>query len=187
MEMFVKTAPLALKCPDPDSPDRTGEISMTVATLDVLDRDYEIIASGSVGSQQVLISQWQHGLSRGELPIGRGTLYEADGLLKFDGQLNMELQAARDTWAALEPVADLVEVSFGFISKQRDFVQQEGAMAAIRHLSIDAKEVSPVIVGAGIGTGITGIKAHQPVPANLPTAAVIAAAFQLQRITGQQR
>ena len=186
MDAILKAAPLVIKCPDPESEGRTGAISMDVATLDVVDRDWEIIASGSVGRQDVMISPFQHGLGRGQLPIGRGVLYEAEGKLKFDGQLNMELQTARDTWASLEPVADLVEVSFGFLSLKRDWVEQD-SITALRHLELKAKEVSPVIVGAGIGTGITGIKAHQVVAHNLPTAAVITAAFQLQRITGQQR
>ena len=203
MELLRKNAALTTKCPDPESEGREGRISLVVATLDVIDKDLDVIRSGAIGRQEVVIAPFQHGLERGELPIGRGVVYEEDGLVKFDGQLNMELEAARNTWAAIEPVQDLLEVSFGFHTTDESWTDVNGQRIR-NHNKIDAREVCIVIVGAGIGTGITDMKAHNPAPElpgpdaaiyidgirypinQLPTADHIQAVQQLTRIAQQR-
>lgn len=163
METRTKTITAAVKCPDPADDSRTGQLSLVVATLGAIDKHDEVVQAGSIGRQDVVISPFQHGVWRGGVPIGKGVLYEQGGLVQFDGTLNMELSTARDNWSAIAFAKELTEVSFGFRVLRHSFGQQEGRPVVFLH-EIKAYEVSPVMLGAGVGTGVTAIKSADAVP-----------------------
>lgn len=137
-----------------------GTLSLVVATLGVLDKDGDIIAHGSVGEQECLLSQFQHSIWNGAIPIGRGKVYEDGDLLKWDGNFFMQLADACNTWQAIAAAKDLLEVSFGFSVLRRSWVDPPtGGGFSVRQLDeLKVWECSPVVAGAGIGTGIEAIK-----------------------------
>ena len=176
-----QTKSLLLKCPDLS--DAEGRVSLKVATLGVIDRDGDVIVAGAVGRKEVLLGPFQHRIMQGAPPIGRGVLYEQDGELRFDGQFNLEMTSAQETFSAMRFAPELTEVSFGFYT-----VKQSPGMVGTTPANfleeLDPFEVSPVLRGAGIGTGVRDIKsAEEPAPAvALPSADIIVAQMALSRL-----
>ena len=195
MEMQTKTAALELACLDPEQSGAEGKIALKVATMGVIDRHYDILMPGSVGEQQCLISQFNHASSRGAaVPIGKGRIYEQGNDLLFEGELDMKLGAACDTWHALNFAPELYEVSWGFLVTDATERQVDGEWVRGIEKTI-VREVCPVMVGAGIDTGVISVKSDEnadqagsadgnaPLPL-LPTAAEVVVKALASRLTG---
>ena len=164
-----KTA--AIKCPDPDDDSRLGQIQFVVATLDAVDKQGDVFLPGSVGRQDVLISQFQHAIWMGAVPIGKGVVYEQGGQVLCDAQLNMELSQAREVWSAIAFAPELIEASIGFQPTKYGWGERDGQRVCLFEKT-HFWEASPVIVGAGVDTGVNHIKAAgaEPVPLSTPAA-----------------
>ena len=146
------------KCILPEADHAEGRISLVVATLGAVDRHNDVIVAGSVGQQPVLISPLNHGIwAPGQVSVGHGILYEADGLVKFDGQYNLDIPTGVENWSAINDAPELHEVSFGLRPIKYTFGEIDGQHCCFLH-EIKAYEVSPCIVGAGVGTGVLSIK-----------------------------
>ena len=185
MEIILKTT--VLKCPDPESEGREGALSMVVATIGAVDKHGDVFVEGSVGRQDVLISQFQHSIWSGGLPIGKGVMYESGNQILCEAQLNMELEIARNTYSAIKFAQELIEVSTGFKLLKYSFGQQDGQTVCYLE-QVKAHEASPVIVGAGVGTGVVAMKSaelqayEQEQRKALPTARFINASEELRRL-----
>src|SRR5262245_37936481 len=65
-----------------------GEVETVVATLEVIDRDGEIIRTESVPDDaKAAMSDWGHSLVFGKRPVGKGRLVVDGKKLKFVGRL----------------------------------------------------------------------------------------------------
>ena len=163
---------LSLKCPgDPhgdgsgccmgeDAPG--GYLKAVFCWFGEEDKDGDIIHAGAVGNQNVWLSAFGHTSWRGELPIGKGRVYEEGNKAVFEGHFNMAYDKAADTYSTMEFAPELMEFSWGFDITEYTYTDNGGS-AWDRTLNIyktTIYEVSPVLVGAGNNTGVEMLKAR---------------------------
>jgi phage head maturation protease len=141
-----------------------GEIQSVIATLGVTDRDKDIIRPGAIADgSKVKLSGYGHDAMFGEAPVGKGTVYAVGDKMVFKGNYFMDTTRGREAFSLMKAMGSDQEWSFGFRvlgSEVPD--EKEMAKGARRILTkLDAFEVSPVIVGAGIGTATLSAKAAE--------------------------
>lgn len=136
-----------------------GEFAAVIATLGVVDKDDDIIEPGAIGEQSVRVfaSHSSHAI-----PIGKATLREDGDQLIAEGKINLDTVAGRDWHAALkfdlEHPPALQEWSFGFSALDSDSDTVDGRR--VRRLKrVKVFEISPVFIGAGVGTRTISVKA----------------------------
>jgi hypothetical protein len=140
-----------------------GAITLAFSQLDVIDRDSDITVSGAIPTKDVPMSAYGHTSWDGALPIGRGTVRESAGWGVFDGQFLMDTDQGRNAYGTVKAMAELQEYSYGYDPLEVSFGQVDGR--SVRYLNaLDIFEVSPVLVGAGIGTHTMAIKSGEPGP-----------------------
>ena len=134
-----------------------GEFRAVFATLNVIDRDGDVIVPGAFREgQAVRIAAWGHGWH--QLPVGRGTIHSDDEKAWVDGNFFLDTTHGRETYLTVKALAELQEWSFGFDvlkRSQREFDGQDGVQFLEE---IDVFEVSPVLLGAGIDTRTEYVK-----------------------------
>lgn len=139
-----------------------GKITAVIATTGVVDRDGDVIAPGAIPSGiSVPVSAYGHTSWSGALPVGRGTIREVGSRVMFEGRLFMDTVAGAETYRVLTHLAELAEWSFGFVPvawhpERRD----DGSLVRVLD-RLEVFEVSPVLVGAGIGTGTVALAQRQ--------------------------
>lgn len=136
-----------------------GQVEAVFATLNVVDHDGDVTVPGAFkDGQQVRISAYGHGSWTGALPVGKGVIRSSESEAVLQGEFFMDTQHGRDTFLTVKQLGDLGEWSYGYDvldSEEGDF---EGKQ--VRFLkSLDVLEVSPVLLGAGIGTRTLAAKA----------------------------
>jgi len=135
-----------------------GDITVAFAQLDVVDRDQDLTVAGAIPSKSVAMSAYGHTSWLGELPTGRGDTREESGWGIFAGKFFMDTDQGRNAHATVKAMADLQEWSYGYLPLDYAFEQRDGQQIRVLK-KLDIFEVSPVLVGAGIGTHTRGIKA----------------------------
>lgn len=148
-----------------------GEFRATFATFNVIDLDGDVTIPGAFkDGQEVRIAAWGHNWS---VPaIGKGIISQDDSRAWVDGAFFLDTQAGRETYLAVKGLGDLQEWSYSFDILDGSSGQFEGR--DVRFLrAMDVHEVSPVMLGAGVGTGTDAIKAAKDTAAlvELKTAA----------------
>jgi hypothetical protein len=139
----------------------TGQITLAFAQLNVIDKDGDVTLPGAIPAKQVPMSAYGHTSWDGALPVGRGGISEANGWGVFDGQFLMDTTHGRDAYLTVKAMAELQEYSYGYRPAEFSFGEQDGKQ--VRFLkSLDIFEVSPVLVGAGVGTHTLAIKSGGP-------------------------
>lgn len=139
-----------------------GEVTAIVATTGVIDHDGDIILSGAVRrGAPVVLSMFGHDSLREHAPpVGRGTLVEEAGRIVFSGSYFMNTRRGKEAFRIVVGLAELAQWSFGYRvtseAAPSDEQRRRGALRLIR--SLDVSEVSPVLRGAGIGTGTSTAK-----------------------------
>lgn len=136
---------------------RHGIVECCFATFDRVDLDRDVIRAGAMppDGTAVVLSAYGHKSHEGKIPIGSGTIRstrtEAIATLKFTANS----QAARETLEIVEELSrlGLQEWSFSLQSvvATRGSWQGESGVRIITKIG-KVKEVSPVLIGAGIGT-----------------------------------
>ena len=146
----------------------TGSITLAFAQLNVIDKDGDVTLPGAIPTKNVPLSAYGHTSWDGALPVGRGGISEANGWAIFDGQFLMDTTHGRDAYLTVKAMAELQEYSYGYRPIEYSFGEQDGQQ--VRFLkSLDIFEVSPVLVGAGLGTHTLAMKNGGPDP-DLPYA-----------------
>jgi phage head maturation protease len=144
-----------------------GEITAKVATLEVVDKDGDIIRKSALPkAAKVAMSSWGHDAMFGNRPAGKGTLArQGDGLV-FEGKVFLTTTDGRETFEVLKEMGADQQWSFGFrISGWENPSDEERKSGAFRIITkMDAFEVSPVLIGAGVGTHTTSVKAEKQEP-----------------------
>ncbi len=137
-----------------------GSFVARIATLNVRDKDNDITLSGAfpVG-KTVLVSAYMHGSWMGKLPIGKATISEMGDEVIAEGQFNLQTSDGRDTYEAMKFAPELQEWSYGFYPIEHEMGVDANAGCRILK-KVDVKEISPVLVGAGVNTGTLAIKAE---------------------------
>jgi hypothetical protein len=141
-----------------------GEVEAIVATLDVIDHDGDIIRSDAIkDGSKVVMSGWGHDAVFGNPPAGKGALHIDGKKLKFDGRVFLKTTGGRESFEVLKELGPEAEWSFGFrvlgSEVPSEAERKQGAFRIIT--KAEAFEVSPVMMGAGIGTRTVGVKSAQ--------------------------
>lgn len=149
--MERKAAALELKADGPE-----GSFRATFSSFNVIDKDGDVtLPNAFQRGQKVRIAQWGH--DWGSLPIGKGTIDFDSERAWVDGEFFLDTTAGADSYKTIKNLADLQEWSYGFQVTSRRDGQQDGR--DVRFLeAIDVFEVSPVMLGAGIGTRTDFVK-----------------------------
>ncbi len=157
MNKKVYQAPIELKEGDNDLP---GSFKAVFSTFDVIDLDGDVTLPGAfTDGQKVRIAYWGHRWH--DLPVGRGVVHADHEKAWVDGQFFLDTEAGMETYKTVKNLAELQEWSYGF-----DILEsQPGKMGGedVRFLTkLNVHEVSPVLLGAGIGTQTVAIKGTSP-------------------------
>lgn len=139
-----------------DGDGQPGEFHAVFSTLNAIDADGDVTLPGAFeDGQKVRISYWGHRWE--DLPVGRGEIHASDQEAWVDGAFFLNTQAGKETYETVKGLGELQEWSYGF-----DILDAEPGMVGgqeVRLLKrLDVHEVSPVMLGAGVGTRTTGIK-----------------------------
>lgn len=152
--------------------DEAGAVKVAFAQLNVVDRDGDLTLPGAFPMKQVPMSAYGHTSWDGVLPVGKGTVSEGGGWGVFDGQFLMETDQGRNAYLTVKAMADLQEWSYGYVPT--DFAYETRDAKTVRILKgMDVFEVSPVLVGAGIGTHTLAIKSGGRPEADAPYAELL--------------
>lgn len=133
-----------------------GDFRAVFSTFNVIDRDGDVtMPTAFTRGQEVRIAQFGH--NWGALPVGKGALdFDAERAW-VDGSFFLDTVAGADTYRTVKNLGALQEWSYGFEVKAR----RDGTFNGqdVRFLeALDVFEVSPVMLGAGIGTHTELIK-----------------------------
>ncbi len=136
--------------------DAAGTFSATFATLNVIDKDGDVTLPGAFkDGQEVRIAQWGHNWSG--LVVGKGVIHADDERAWVDGQFFLDTDHGVQTYRTVKNLGALQEWSYGFAVEEADFGTFQGR--EVRFLKrLDVFEVSPVMLGAGVGTRTDAIK-----------------------------
>lgn len=143
--------------------DEAGTGLARIAQLSAVDSDGDTYAPGAFG-WAAGGGQWVQILpahDRRAMPLGKAWVYEEGDFALAQLHLNLDTQAGRDWHATLkfdlakgEPVQ---EWSYGYDVLDAERVTRGGErVTVLKQLRVD--EISPVIRGAGVGTGTLAIK-----------------------------
>lgn len=156
-----------------------GEVTAVVATLNVVDKDGDVILPGAIpaGGAKVKMSGYAHDvILGGAAPVGKGTITEEGGKAVFRGKFFMTTERGREAFHTVKELGTDSEWSFGFprqvkTAEMSDEWKDKGARRLIAGLR--PIEASPVIIGAGVDTGTVGVKSAEPEPEPEPVQAEI--------------
>lgn len=135
-----------------------GLVQAVFSTFDVIDRDGDITRKTAFrNGAPVRISAYNHASWEGALPVGKGTIRVTDNEAILDGQFFMNTTHGRDAFETVKAMGDLQEFSYGFNVTDSEPGDVEGKSVRIIK-GVDVHEVSPVLLGAGIGTRTLAVK-----------------------------
>ncbi|RVK81396.1 hypothetical protein CN157_05095 [Sinorhizobium meliloti] len=145
--------------------DEKGQGLARIATLSAVDHDGDTYANGAFSWKEGG-HQWAQILpahDRRAIPLGKARVYEDGDAAFAELHLNLETEAGRDWHAALKfdlaKGSAIQEYSYGFGVVDAAYEQRGGDR--IRVLKrLDVHEVSPVVRGAGVGTGTLAMKSR---------------------------
>jgi len=157
MDKKVFQAAIELKEGDDVLP---GAFQAVFSSLNVIDRDGDITLPGAfTDGQQVRIAYWGHRWH--DLPVGKGVIHADEEKAWVDGVFFLDTEAGLETYRTVKNLGELQEWSYGF-----DIIESESAVVdgtPVRLLKkLTVYEVSPVLLGAGIGTHTVAIKGTSP-------------------------
>lgn len=136
-----------------------GQVSAVFSTFNVIDHDGDITLPGAIkDGTEVVISAYGHSSHWEKLPVGKGVIRTTDTEAILEGEFFMDTTHGRDTFNTVKGLGPLGEWSYSL----QDVTSRSGEVdgQAVTYLeSINKiKEVSPVLMGAGINTRTLGTK-----------------------------
>lgn len=157
-KMAEKTEWKSVRLKDAEFDDERGSIRAVFATMNVIDADRDMTIPGAFGQQRVRISAYGHGSWMGELPVGKGRIFERGEDAVLEGRFFLSTQTGREHYYTVKEMGDLQEWSYAL--PEVDWEMQTIDGEQIRVLKrIVVPEVSPVLLGAGVNTRTEQVKA----------------------------
>ncbi len=140
----------------------TGDVSVAFSRFNVIDSDGDVTFPGAMPvGKGIPMSAYGHTSWDGAPPTGKGVVAERGDLGIFDGAFFMETDQGRNAYHTTKAMADLQEWSYGYHITDGGPGTFDGKR--VRELrKLDVFEVSPVLKGAGVGTGTLAIKSGAP-------------------------
>jgi hypothetical protein len=138
-----------------------GEVEAIVCTLGVVDKDEDIVRPGAIpNGAKVSVSAYGHDAIYGNAPVGKGAILIDGNKAVFKGRLFLNTTRGRETFETLKEMGSDQEWSWGFrilgAEVPTEDERKQGARRAIT--KTNTFEVSPVIIGAGVGTRTLDVK-----------------------------
>lgn len=138
--------------------DKEGSFIARIATLNVVDKDGDVTLPGAFPeSKEVLVSAYQHESWMGALPVGKAVIKEVDNDVIAEGQFNLDMESGREHYEAVKFSGGLQEWSYGFQVTKAGEDTRDGEKVRVIE-TVEPYEISPVLLGAGIGTATLAIK-----------------------------
>lgn len=130
-----------------------GTVSAVFSTFDVIDKDGDLTQPGAIkDGMEVVISAYQHGSHSGALPVGKGVIRTTKKEAILEGQFFLNTAGGRETFEVVKELGDLQEWSYSLHNVTRKSVEEDGRRYwVIEDIGL-IKEVSPVLIGAGVDT-----------------------------------
>lgn len=146
--------------------DEAGTGLARIAQLSAVDSDGDTYQAGAFSWKEGG-GQWVQILpahDRRAMPLGKAWVYEEGDWAMAKLHLNMETQAGKDWHATLKfdlaKGAPIQEWSYGFDTLDADqLMRGQERVQLLKRL--DVHEISPVVRGAGVGTGTLNIKSAE--------------------------
>jgi len=144
----VETKSLRVEVKDADK----GEVEAVFSTLNVVDSDDDVTLPGAFEKgAEVLISAYGHKTWMGALPVGLGSIKEEGNEAILAGHFWLDTINGADTFKTVKNAKQLQEWSYGYDPTKYSYGEHEGKR--VRFLEqVKVHEVSPVMLGAGVGT-----------------------------------
>lgn len=143
----------------------TGDVEAIIATLNVVDKDEDVITGDAIKSgSKVKMSSYGHDvvgfMAAGALPVGKGVVTVEGDKVYFRGKVFTSTERGRDTITVLKEMGRDQEWSFGYRVMGQEVPDEEWRKRGARRMltKLQVFEVSPVIVGAGMGTRTVSAK-----------------------------
>lgn len=137
-----------------------GEVSAIFATFNAKDSDGDVTLPGAFEVGAVVpISAYGHTSWQGALPVGKGKIRETKTEAILDGKFFLDTTDGADTFTTVKHLAEdgLGEWSYGYDVLDSDRGDFNGE--PVRYLKRQkVNEVSPVLLGAGVGTRTVSAK-----------------------------
>ena len=158
--MNSKRLALTLATTDDDADAKEGDVRALFATLNEIDKDNDVTLPGAFESgAAVRIAAYGHnsmGMSP-QLPTGRGEIFADDEKAVMRGRFFLETTAGKDTYLTVKEMGDLQEWSYEYDILEAEPGTHRGQ--PVQHLKkLKVHGVTPVYLGAGIGTQTLDIK-----------------------------
>lgn len=150
-----------------------GEVEALFSRFDVIDHDGDVTLKGAfTEGAPVVISAYNHASHRtAALPVGKGTIHSSavENGQVMKGRFLLNTSHGHDTFEVVKALAedDLQEWSYSLhdvVAKQATW---EGQRARILERIGLVKEVSPVLMGAGIDTSTLDVKGAKQLQSSL--------------------
>ncbi|GAA2159353.1 HK97 family phage prohead protease [Glycomyces lechevalierae] len=129
-----------------------GEVEALFSTYNVIDKDGDVTLPGAFDDgAPAKISAYGHASWSGVLPVGKGTINDIGTGAVMRGKFFLDTTAGKDTFTTVKELGPLQEWSYGYDVIESEFGEFEGKH--VRFLKkLKVHEVSPVLIGAGVGT-----------------------------------
>jgi HK97 family phage prohead protease len=146
-------APLSLKADG-----EPGQVTAVFSTFDVVDSDNDIVLTTALThGQQVPMTDYGHDWTQ---PVGKGVILVQEKQAVFDGRFFLETDAGLESYKTVKAMGTLQEWSWGFSVVDAAYEQRDTQFVRLIKRA-QVYEVSPVLVGAGMGTYTLGIKGFE--------------------------
>ena len=133
-----------------------GSVQAVFSTFGVVDSDNDIVLASVFTDGQPVPMTWSH---RWEMPVGKGLVRVREGDALFDGSFFIETDAGQEAYKTVKAMGALQEWSWGFRVVDAAYEQRDQKLVRLIKRA-EVFEVSPVLVGAGVGTYTEAIKGH---------------------------
>lgn len=144
---------------------KEGDVLVAFAKADgtTVDSDGHITDPGAFPTKSVPISSYGHTSwpdKGARLPTGIADIGEEGGEARAKGHFLVDTTHGRDTYLTVKALGALQEWSYGYriLDHTREKLSSAKAGVVLRLKKLDVREISPTLVGAGIGTRTMAIK-----------------------------
>lgn len=129
-----------------------GQVRAVFSTFNVVDADQDVTRPGAfTDGTEVVISAYGHTSWGGALPVGKGVIKTTAKTAVLEGQFIMSTTHGKDAFETVKELGGLGQWSYGYDAEEYSFGEHNGQK--VRFLDkLKVHEVSPVLVGAGVGT-----------------------------------
>ncbi|MGR6922564.1 HK97 family phage prohead protease [[Actinomadura] parvosata] len=139
-----------------------GEVRAVFSTFNKIDSHRDVTVPGAfTDGEEMPISSYGHTSWEGALPVGKGRIRQTSKEAIFEGEFFMDTPHGAATFKTVQRLGSLGQWSYGYDALDYSFGEHDGEK--VRFLNkLKVHEVSPVLLGAGVGTRTLATKSGAP-------------------------